>query len=130
MRRLNIPDVRRCCSGSQVGRVAPAVFWRTQSMKITKSQLKQIIKEELEKKVLESKYWTFTDFENMVLDAVRGRVTVDQIVAKLAKKGKKTSVRSVKAAIKRIGKHIIDKTEFDGITYYYRSDTQVPSFKY
>ena len=99
-------------------------------MKITKSQLKQIIKEELEKKVLESKYWTFTDFEDMVLDAVTGRVTVDQIVAKLAKKGNKTSVRSVKAAIKRIGKHIIDKTELDGITYYYRSDTQVPSFKY
>ena len=94
-------------------------------MKITKSQLKQIIKEELEKKILESKYWTLTEFENMVLDAVRGRVTIDRIMSKLAKKGKKTSAGSVRAAIKRIGKHIIDfKAEQDGNTYYYRADTE------
>ena len=49
--KWRLQPVRRCCKGSQPGRVAPAS--RNNIMKITKTQLKQIIKEEL-KTILEA----------------------------------------------------------------------------
>ena len=44
--KWRLQPVRRCCKGSQLTRVAPAS--RNNKMKITKKQLKQIIKEELQ----------------------------------------------------------------------------------
>ena len=50
--KWRLQPVRRCCKGSQPGRVAPAL--RNNKMKITKSQLRNIIKEELDRALSEA----------------------------------------------------------------------------